>query len=422
MRGTRTIVSFASVLLSLAVTPVILAQEGEVDDAAAQEETVMSLRELGTGVMSYFVDHSAYPGPTEGWVEIESFKDVFEGMDLTNTPTADGWGHAILFWSDGEQNYALVSPGRDGEVEQDWIKLATDPESEHRATTDPDADIVYSNDRFLSIPENLLQPAGGEDVKPAGREDIAEGPYRLELDVDRTVLELPQAVTRRGIPRLAAVISLGTQGVFRVSTGTETSFPVSTNEEVRLFISGVAAEVPEYIGEPGPAATTESCEPEPGTPALIVAGHQVLTNDEPIDLDAPPDPDSIAGFGAASSVQILLEPSASFHGGLVNALDLIGRIDGGPSEVSLCTRDGDGQYLRVVGASEPPPPATVVLKIDRRVQSERVEELLHWLSESRISSVTLLTELRVVDQKVSPTAYPGALPGGIELRLAPVGE
>jgi hypothetical protein len=419
MGGTRPTVSFAAVLLVLALTPVILAQEGAVDDAAAQEETVTSLRELGTGVMAYSMDHSAYPGPTEGWVEVGSIKDVFEGMYLRNTPTADGWGHAILFWSDGEQNYALVSPGRDGEVEQDWIKPATDPESERRATTDPDADIVYSNERFVSIPENPSQPAGGEDVKPAGREDSAEGPYRVELDVDRTALELPQAVTRRGIPRLAAVISLGTQGVLRVSTGTEMSLPVATDEEVRLFIAGVAADAPELIGKPGPAAPAVSCEPDPGAPVLIVAGQQVFTADEPIGLDPPPDPSTIAGFEEASSVQVFLEPSASLYGGLVNALDLIGRIDGGPDKVSLCTPNGDGLHLRVVGASEPPPPATVVLKIDRSVPSERVEELLRWLHESRIGSATLLTELRDTGQKAT---YPGALPGGIELRLAPAGR
>jgi hypothetical protein len=416
MRGTRTIVSFAAVLLLLAVTPVILAQEEDVDDAAAQEETVMSLRELGTGLMGHFVDHLAYPGPTEGWVEIESFKDVFEGMYLRNTPTADGWGHAILFWSDGEQNYALVSPGRDGEVEQDWIKPATDPESEQRETTDPDADIVYGNDRFVSFPE--LKPAGPEDEKAAGREDSTEGPYRLELDVDRTPVDLPQTVTRRGIPRQSAVISLGTQGIFRVSSGTEMSLPVSTYEEVKLFMEQVAADATEFLGEPSPPEV--SCDRGPDTPALVVVD-RAYVNDEPIDPAAPPDRDAIAGAGANSSIRIALEPF-SLYGGLVEALDFLGRIDGGPDEVRVCTPSGAGLYLRIAAATEPVPPATVVVKVDRNARSEHVHKLLSTLSESRISSVTLLTALRVVDQKVSPTAYPGDLPGGIELRLAPAGK
>ena len=117
-----------------------------------------TLHSVTTTIEGFAVDSGVYPGPTEGWVEVETFREVLEGDYYKGFTATDGWGHAILFWSDGEYNYALVSPGRDGEVEQDWSETATTSQAEVRVTTEPDADIVVGNGRYVSHPENAPPP------------------------------------------------------------------------------------------------------------------------------------------------------------------------------------------------------------------------------------------------------------------------
>jgi len=158
MRQVRIVVLNAALVLSLALVPVVFAGEGEVDNATAEKETVSKLWAVVTAVEGYAVDHGVYPGPTEGWVEVETWREVLEGDYYKGFSAADGWGHAILYWSDGEYNYALVSPGKDGEVEQDWSEPATKRDPEVRVTTEPDADIVIGNGLFVSHPESAPAP------------------------------------------------------------------------------------------------------------------------------------------------------------------------------------------------------------------------------------------------------------------------
>ena len=67
---------------------------------------------------------------------------------MRKLPTEDGWGHTVLFWSDGT-NYVLVSPGKDGEFERDW----SGADSGGGPTVAFAADIVFGNGNFLSWPE-----------------------------------------------------------------------------------------------------------------------------------------------------------------------------------------------------------------------------------------------------------------------------
>jgi type II secretory pathway pseudopilin PulG len=118
-------------------------------DRGRQKRTMSDMRTLGTAIEAYGVDHAKYPGPTEGFVEIEVIADKIEGPYIKTAPREDGWGNQLLYWSD-EKDYRIISPGEDGEYSQDWLG-----EIEAHSTSTFSSDIVYGNGVFMVWPEGI---------------------------------------------------------------------------------------------------------------------------------------------------------------------------------------------------------------------------------------------------------------------------
>jgi hypothetical protein len=121
-----------------------------------QKRTMADLRTMAVAIEAHAVDHNRYPGPTDGWVGVSTVHDSLVPAYLRMGLAVDGWEHVILYRSDGS-TYALVSPGRDGELSQDWSGYL-DPERDIEAirTNDFDDDIVYANGRFMVYPEGTF--------------------------------------------------------------------------------------------------------------------------------------------------------------------------------------------------------------------------------------------------------------------------
>lgn len=118
-------------------------------DRGKQKRTMADLRTISVVCEQYLVDNGTYPGPTEGWVPVEAIAEQVEPVYVRGLPRDDGWGHPILFWSDG-RSYRIVSNGQDGEMDQDWTQPFDGPE-----TGDLVQDIVFGDGRFLAWPEGM---------------------------------------------------------------------------------------------------------------------------------------------------------------------------------------------------------------------------------------------------------------------------
>jgi hypothetical protein len=79
---------------------------------------------------------------------VESIAAETEPAYIRHLPRVDGWGAAILYWSDG-RSYRIVSLGKGHEQDQDWSGPI-----EPRTTTDLADDIVFGDGRMLVYPES----------------------------------------------------------------------------------------------------------------------------------------------------------------------------------------------------------------------------------------------------------------------------
>ncbi len=121
-------------------------------DRGKQKRTMADVRTIATACEAFAVDTNRYPGPTQGWVPLETIAGDLQPVYIRLLPSIDGWGNPILYWSDG-QSYAILSTGKDGAADREWT-LAEEP----TATTAFAADILYANGQFLVYPEGVQQP------------------------------------------------------------------------------------------------------------------------------------------------------------------------------------------------------------------------------------------------------------------------
>ena len=114
-----------------------------------QKRSLADVRTISAVCEQYFIDNGNYPGPTEGWVPVETIAEQLEPVYIRVLPREDGWASPILFWSDGS-SYRIVSNGKDGEMDRDWSQPF-----ETQETADPGQDIVFGDGQFLTRPEGM---------------------------------------------------------------------------------------------------------------------------------------------------------------------------------------------------------------------------------------------------------------------------
>jgi len=136
-------------LIQTAVAAIAIPNLLSAIDRGKQKRTMADVRSLGIVFEAYFVDNGSFPGPTEGWVPVESIAEQVEPVYIRELPREDGWGSPILFWSDGS-SYRIVSIGKDEAMDQDWSQ----PFDAHE-TVDLRQDIIFGGGTFLAWPEGM---------------------------------------------------------------------------------------------------------------------------------------------------------------------------------------------------------------------------------------------------------------------------
>jgi general secretion pathway protein G len=116
-------------------------------DRGKQKRSMADIRSVGTALEAYSIDTNVYPSTESQWVPVEQIAPSLAPTYIRELPLVDGWGHPLMFWSNGTQ-CRIVSPGKDGEISRDWSG-----EIEPGATGSFDADIVFGNGAFLIWPE-----------------------------------------------------------------------------------------------------------------------------------------------------------------------------------------------------------------------------------------------------------------------------
>jgi len=126
---------------------------------AKQRRTMGDQRSIATAIESYGVDFNRYPaaagytwpttlGTYPGVTVSGKLAGYVSPTYIRVCPLSDGWSSWFLVTVDSNgQNYALISAGKDG--------LATTAPSPFGATTDFNADIVFSNGQFVNYPEGV---------------------------------------------------------------------------------------------------------------------------------------------------------------------------------------------------------------------------------------------------------------------------
>ncbi len=121
-------------------------------DRGKQKRTMADLRTDAAAIEDYGTDHGGYPPPIGELVPLERLRDALEPGSLANVQLRDGWGHAVLYWTDGTR-FVLVSPGKDGTLDRP-IEPGSAPIGEGE-TTSFDADLVLENGEFVQWPEGM---------------------------------------------------------------------------------------------------------------------------------------------------------------------------------------------------------------------------------------------------------------------------
>jgi hypothetical protein len=149
---------FPGVLLPLVVgclllSPAALAADPAGEEPDPQEEqlkkqkqTMGDMRSIAITVESYKLDNAGVPGPTDGDVPVSFLRPFVQPVYIRVLPVVDGWGHPILYWSDGE-HYRIVSHGRDGQPDGPYEDVEEDT-----TISSLDGDIIFTDGRFIQYP------------------------------------------------------------------------------------------------------------------------------------------------------------------------------------------------------------------------------------------------------------------------------
>lgn len=91
---------------------------------------------------------------------LDVLASALEPIYIRSLPRLDGWEHPYLVWSD-TKTYFILSGGADGVLDRDYL-ASVDPTAalakDSSATTDPTADIVFSDGQFVRWPMDGERP------------------------------------------------------------------------------------------------------------------------------------------------------------------------------------------------------------------------------------------------------------------------
>lgn len=139
------VVAIMGIFAAIAIPNLLTAMQ-----RSKQKRTMADIRTVATAVEAYATDNKKYPD------DVEKVVPTY----IKVLPRVDGWGHPIryLCWnSEGGTDctsYAIGSAGKDGQFEHDDLKEYLNSGG---ATTNFNADIVYSDGKFIEYPQGMVQ-------------------------------------------------------------------------------------------------------------------------------------------------------------------------------------------------------------------------------------------------------------------------
>ncbi len=134
----------SGLLAALAVPTILVAA-----DRNKSRETLADMQSIAAACAGFSTDVRSYPGPTQGWVPVESVAAFLEPIYIATLPRTDAWDNPILYWSNGA-SYRILSMGPDGQIDQDWSGV-TEPTTSAQQV----GDIVVADGRVLVLPRQL---------------------------------------------------------------------------------------------------------------------------------------------------------------------------------------------------------------------------------------------------------------------------
>ena len=136
------------VVFAASLTAVSRAEEKPApNDLDRQKAAMAALRDVATAVENYAVANKVYPGPTEGYVDVETLRPKLQPSYTKDLTAKDPWSHPLRYWSDGK-HYAIASNGRDGNADQPYEKVTAQTKISRF-----DGDIIYRDGMFVQWPE-----------------------------------------------------------------------------------------------------------------------------------------------------------------------------------------------------------------------------------------------------------------------------
>src|SRR5436309_3382526 len=149
------VVAIIGILAAIAIPNLLTAMQ-----RSKQKRTMADMRTIATAWEARATDLNKYNAaggitfPTTG-VSATDLRTYLAPTYVKSFPFRDGWGNDWQFGADqawgtatAAQVYAILSKGKDGNLESTW---------QGSATTNFDCDLVYSNGTFLQYPEGVQQ-------------------------------------------------------------------------------------------------------------------------------------------------------------------------------------------------------------------------------------------------------------------------
>lgn len=91
------------------------------DLSPEQVQTLQSLMRITPALEAFHKSTGAYPGPTDTFVPLAELVQSTSGLGTSDLPLTDGWGQAILVWSN-TRAMAILITGPDGKPARDYTK------------------------------------------------------------------------------------------------------------------------------------------------------------------------------------------------------------------------------------------------------------------------------------------------------------
>jgi general secretion pathway protein G len=142
--GALVLVAIVGILAAIAIPNLLTATQ-----RSKQKRTMADLRSVATALEAYATDKNEYPRATY----VTELSSELSPTYIRNVPPLDGWGTAMKYecWpaSGPCREYAIGSAGADKTWERDSLR-------EYQAgspTTNFNADLVFSNGKFVQYPE-----------------------------------------------------------------------------------------------------------------------------------------------------------------------------------------------------------------------------------------------------------------------------